>query len=143
MSDLERYTITMPRDLFVAFDERIRRRGYANRSEAIRDLVRADLVREKAARPDERVAATITMVFDHHQRELNEKLTDIQHDFGELIISTLHVHLDHHNCMEVLVVRGQVSRIQSLADALAIQKGVKHAQLTVTTESEAAPGGED
>ncbi|MCE5231175.1 nickel-responsive transcriptional regulator NikR [bacterium] len=134
MSDLERYTITMPRELFESFDERIRRRGYKNRSEAIRDLVRADLVREKAARPNQRAAATITMVYDHHHHELNEKLTAMQHDFGELVVSTLHVHLDHHNCLEVLVLRGQVRRIEALADAISVLKGVKHASLTITTE---------
>ncbi len=134
MSDLERYTITMPRELFAAFDERIRRRGYRNRSEAIRDLVRADLVREKSAHPNQRVAATLTMVYDHHHHELSETLNAMQHDYGELVVSTLHVHLDHHNCLEVLVLRGQVRRIQALADAIAVLKGVKHASLTITTE---------
>ena len=136
MSDLERYTITMPREMFAAFDRRIRERGYRNRSEAIRDLVRADLVREKSARPEQRVAATITMVYDHHQRELGERLTAFQHDHGDLVVSTLHVHLDHHNCLEVLVLRGQVRQIQTLADLIASQKGVKHAQLTITTEGD-------
>lgn len=134
MSDLERYTITMPRELFEAFDERIRRRGYKNRSEAIRDLVRADLVREKSAHPSQRVAATITMVYDHHHHELNATLNAMQHDFGELVVSTMHVHLDHHNCLEVLVLRGQVRRIQALADAISVLKGVKHSSLTITAE---------
>ncbi|MEN6624914.1 MAG: nickel-responsive transcriptional regulator NikR [Candidatus Sumerlaeia bacterium] len=134
MADLERYTITMPKELFEAFDERIRQRGYKNRSEAIRDLVRADLVREKSARPNQRVAATITMVYDHHHHELNQTLTAIQHDFGDLVISTLHVHLDHHNCLEVLVLRGQVRKIEALADAISVLKGVKHSNLTITTE---------
>lgn len=134
MPDLERYTITIPADLLASFDEHIRRKGYRNRSEAIRDLVRAELVRAKSAHPNQRVAATITMVYDHHHHELNETLTGIQHDFGDLVISTLHVHLDHHNCLEVLVLRGQVKKIEALADAISVLKGVKHSNLTITTE---------
>jgi CopG family nickel-responsive transcriptional regulator len=134
VSDLERYTITMPRELFVAFDQRNERKGYRNRSEAIRDLVREALIKESWANPDERVAATVTLVYDHHTRTLGEKITEVQHDYGELIVSTLHVHLDHHNCLEVIVLRGPARQIQAAADALGCIKGVKHAQLTLTTE---------
>lgn len=134
MSDLERYTITMPHELFAAFDERNKQKGYRNRSEAIRDLVREALVKEEWANPDERVAATVTMVYDHHTRALADKITEVQHDFGDLIVSTLHVHLDHHNCMEVIVLRGLAREIHAVADALTCIKGVKHAQLTLTTE---------
>lgn len=134
MSDLERYTITMPGDLFAAFDERNRRKGYKNRSEAIRDLVREALVHEEWANPDERVAATLTLVYDHHTRTLTDKITEVQHDYGDLVVSTLHVHLDHHNCLEVIVVRGLAKEIHALADAVMCIKGVKHAQLALTTE---------
>lgn len=134
MSDLERYTIAIPKDLFAAFDERNRRKGYKNRSEAIRDLMREALVKEEWRDPEARVAATVTLVYDHHTRALSDKITEVQHDHGETIVSTLHVHLDHHNCMEVVVLRGKASEIQALADALGCIKGVKHTQLTVTTE---------
>lgn len=134
MSDLERYTITMPRELFVAFDERNERKGYRNRSEAIRDLVRDALIQEAWTNPDERVAATVTLVYDHHTRALSDKITDVQHDFGEQIVSTLHVHLDHHNCLEVIVLRGTARQIHAAADALSCIKGVKHSRLTLTTE---------
>jgi CopG family nickel-responsive transcriptional regulator len=127
----------MPGDLFAAFDERNRRKGYKNRSEAIRDLVREALVREEWANPDERVAATITLVYDHHTRSLTDKITEVQHDYGELVVSTLHVHLDHHNCLEVIVARGLARQIHALADAMTTIKGVKHAQLALTTEGKA------
>jgi CopG family nickel-responsive transcriptional regulator len=134
VSDLERYTITIPRELFAAFDERNARKGYKNRSEAIRDLVREALVKEEWANPEERVAATVTLVYDHHTRTLSDKITEVQHDYGEMVVSTLHVHLDHHNCLEVIVLRGMAKDIRAIADALTCIKGVKHAQIALTTE---------
>ncbi|HOE95379.1 MAG TPA: nickel-responsive transcriptional regulator NikR [Candidatus Sumerlaeota bacterium] len=134
MSDLERYTITIPRDLFAAFDKWNKRKGYKNRSEAIRNLIREALIKEEWGDPNARVAATVTLVYDHHTRALNDKITDVQHDHGELIVSTLHVHLDHHNCLEVIVMRGIAKDIKAVADLLECIKGVKHAQLTLTTE---------
>jgi CopG family nickel-responsive transcriptional regulator len=133
-SDLERYTVTMPGELLADFDAHIERRGYKNRSEAIRDLVRAELVRERTARPGRRAAATLTLVYDHHQRELSERMTSIQHTFGGLVVSTLHVHLDHHNCLEVIVLRGRAGQIQRVADSLGCLRGVKTCQLMLTTE---------
>jgi CopG family transcriptional regulator, nickel-responsive regulator len=134
MTDLERYTITMPRSLFDAFDALNERKGYRNRSEAIRDLVRAALVHEEWARPDQPVAATLTLVYDHHTRELSEKINHIQHDHGDKIVSAMHVHLDHHNCLEVIVLRGPAGEIRALGDAISSIKGVKHAQLSLTTQ---------
>jgi CopG family transcriptional regulator, nickel-responsive regulator len=137
MSDLERYTITMPHDLFAAFDRLNGRKGYKNRSEAIRDLVREALVREEWANPEERVAATVTLVYDHHTRALADKITEVQHEWGHLVVSTLHVHLDHHNCLEVIVLRGLAGEARKVADALACIKGVKHSRLALTTEGKA------
>jgi CopG family nickel-responsive transcriptional regulator len=134
MSKLLRYTITMPEDLFKSFDRRNRRKGYRNRSEAIRDLVRDALVRDEWSKPDQHVAATLTIVYDHHTRGLTDKLTEAQHRHGEAIVATMHVHLDHHNCLEVIVLRGPAAKVQSLADALAAIKGVKHSNLALTTE---------
>ena len=136
MSELERYTITMPTDLFRAFDERNERKGYRNRSEAIRDLVREALVREEWGDPARQVAATLTLVYDHHTRTLGDKLTDLQHDHGEIIVSTLHVHLDHHHCLEVIVLRGPSAKIRALADAVAALKGVMHSTLALSTIGE-------
>lgn len=134
MSDLERHTVAIPRPLFAAFDKRNKRKGYKNRSEAIRDLIREALVEEEWADPDARVAATATIVYDHHTPALTAKLTGVQHQYGELIVSAMHVHLDHHTCLEVLVLRGKVREVRKLADALACIKGVKHAQLALTAE---------
>lgn len=134
MSELERYTISIPQDLFAAFDERNKRKGYKNRSEAIRDLIREALIKEEWGDPNARVAATVTLVYDHHTRALTDKITEVQHNHGEMIVSTLHVHLDHHNCLEVVVLRGIAKEIQDFADALGCIKGVKHARLTLTTE---------
>jgi CopG family nickel-responsive transcriptional regulator len=134
MSKLTRYTITMPDDLFKAFDRRNAKMGYRNRSEAIRDLAREALVREEWSRPDQRVAAVLTIVYDHHTRGLADKLTDLQHAHEQEIISSLHVHLDHHNCLEIIVLRGKAGDVRVLADALAVLKGVKHSSITLTTE---------
>ncbi|HOE95521.1 MAG TPA: nickel-responsive transcriptional regulator NikR [Candidatus Sumerlaeota bacterium] len=134
MSELERYTVTMPHELLEAFDSRNERKGYRNRSEAIRDLVRDALIREQWTEPNCRAAATLTLIYDHHTRAIGDRITELQHDFGELVVSTLHVHLDHHNCLEVLVMRGMSEEIRRLADAIGCIKGVKHAQLTLTAE---------
>jgi len=134
MSDLERFSITIPRDLSAGFDERNKRKGYGNRSEAIRDLIRDALVKEEWADPKAHVAATVTLVYDRHTRTLTDRIADVQHDYGELIVSVLHVHLDHHNCLEAIVLRGPARDVQKLGDTLAAIRGVKHAQLTLATE---------
>lgn len=115
-------------------------KGYDNRSLAIGDMVRAHLVEHRQQFGSREIAGTITLVYDHHKPHLLELLTDIQHDHGEIIISTLHVHLDHHNCLEVLVVRGDAKRVKSVADRLIAAKGVKHGKLTVTGTGEDLPG---
>jgi len=104
-----------------------REKGYDNRSLAIADMVRAQLIEHQQQQGDRNIAGTITIVYDHHKPHLMELLTDIQHDHGGLIIATLHVHLDHHNCLEVLAVRGRADRIKQVADALIAAKGVNTA----------------
>jgi len=118
--------------LLERFDKHIQDRGYGNRSEAIRDLVRDSLVREEWEGGDE-VVGTITLVYDHHVRELSERLTDIQHDHFNSVLSSLHIHLDHHNCLEVIVVRDEASKVQKFADRLIGTRGVKHGKLSATT----------
>jgi CopG family nickel-responsive transcriptional regulator len=129
--DLVRFGVAMDGELLQRFDDHITQKGYANRSEALRDLVRADLVNAHLKR-DGLAVATLTLVYDHHVRELSEKLTDMQHDLGEHVVSTLHVHLDHDHCLEVIVLRGPAGLLQAAADRLLATKGVEHGRLVAT-----------
>jgi len=133
MADLTRFGISMDQRLLEQFDELINRKGYQNRSEAIRDLIRGALVEDQWSRPDEETVGTVTLVYDHHTRELADKLTEQQHDHHDLIISALHAHLDHHNCLEVIVVKGRADEVRRLADNLIGAKGVKHGKLVTST----------
>lgn len=133
MGELSRIGVAIDSDLLAKFDRLIGQRGYTNRSEAFRDLIRDELVEKAWESPDSQVVGTVTLVYDHHVRLLNEKLTDIQHDFHHSILSTLHVHLDHDHCLEVLVVRGKSAEVRRVADTLISTKGVKHGRLTITT----------
>lgn len=128
-----RFSISMPGELVRQLESLIKIKGYSNRSQAVADMVRAQLVEQHAEEDSKEMAGTITLVFDHHKRDVQSTLTDIQHDHEGLIISAMHVHLDHHNCMEVLAVRGNTSAIRKLADRLIACRGVKHGKLTVTT----------
>ena len=132
MSGLFRFGISLPKDLLDKFDKLIAEKNYTNRSEAFRDLIRQELVK-KEWKEGEDVAGTITIIYDHHQRELATKLMDIQHDHGKNIISTQHIHLDHHNCMEIIAVRGSAKEAQKLADMLKAVKGVKHSTLGMSS----------
>jgi CopG family nickel-responsive transcriptional regulator len=133
MSELSRIGVAIDSDLLNRFDQLISKRGYTNRSEAFRDLIRDELVQKSWESPDSNVVGTVTLVYDHHVRMLNEKLTDLQHEYHRAILSTLHIHLDHDNCLEVLVVRGKAAVVQKIADTLISIKGVKHGRLTITT----------
>lgn len=132
-TELARIGVAIDSGLLQKFDELIAERGYTNRSEAFRDLIRDELVQKSWESPGEHVVGTVTLVYDHHVRMLSEKLTDLQHDHHQSILSTLHVHLDHDNCLEVLVVRGKAGMVQKIANALISTKGVKHGRLTITT----------
>ena len=133
MGGLSRIGVAIDTDLLNKFDRLIEKRGYTNRSEAFRDLIRDELVEQTWESPESQVVGTVTLVYDHHVRMLNEKLIGIQHDFHHSILSTLHVHLDHDNCLEVLVVRGKSAVVRKVADAIISTKGVKHGTLTITT----------
>ena len=130
---LSRFSLSMSTELVRQLDGMVRAKGYANRSQAVADMVRGHLVEHHAQRGVHEIAGTVTLVYDHHKRNIQALLTDIQHDHGDVIIATLHVHLDHHNCMEVLAVRGRAGAVQTVADRLIAAKGVKHGKLTVTT----------
>ena len=134
MGKLVRFGVAMDEDLLSKFDELVARRGSAtNRSEAVRDLVRDALVDEQWEAPDEEIVGTITMVFDHHANDLAEKLDSLQHAHHDKVVSSMHVHLDAHNCLEVIVVRGGSGEIRTIAEALLGTKGVKHGKLVTTT----------
>ena len=133
MSKITRFGISMDENLLVRFDQYIKEKEYANRSEAIRDLVRDKLVQDEWQDSDKETVGTISLVFDHHHRDLTEKLTSHQHEEHEVVISSMHVHLDHHNCLEVLAVKGKPSTIQKIADKLISTKGVKHGKLVMTS----------
>lgn len=133
-NDLMRFSVAMPEDLLVQFDQLVARRGLAkNRSEVVRDLVREALVEDECATPGVEVVGTLTIVFSHHESDLQEKLHDIQHSYYEFIISTLHVHLDEHNCLEVIVLRGETGLVQDIANLILGTKGVKTGKLVLTT----------
>ncbi len=134
MGDLVRFGIAMDEGLLERFDALVARRGTAaNRSEAIRDLVRDALVDSAWEDSDELIVGTVTMVFDHHASDLSERLDSLQHQHFDKIVSTLHVHLDPHNCLEVLVIRGRSGDVRAIADSLLGTKGVKHGKLVTTT----------
>ena len=136
MSKLVRFGVSMDTPLFAALDGLVKRRGYANRSEAIRDLVRAEQVRETWEGGKGPAVATLTIIYDHHVREVGERLTDLQHDHDDLVHSTMHVHLSRRMCLEVIVMRGKPKRIQKLAYRLIAARGVKHGQLVVTADED-------
>ena len=135
MEQLVRFGVSLDKGLLREFDRHIRRRRYTNRSEALRDLIRDNLVGQEWEGNRETVG-TITFVYDHHVRDLTRKLTDIQHSYQPLILSGMHVHLDHDHCLEVLVVKGKGSSIKKIADTLIGTKGVKHGKLATTTTGE-------
>jgi len=132
MPKLFRFGISLEKDLLDKFDQLIREKNYTNRSEAFRDLIREDLVKAEWKKNKEIVGA-ITLIYDHHKRELVNKLMDIQHNFGGIIISSQHIHLDHNNCLEIIAIKGSSKEAQKLADSLKSVKGVKHGTLSLST----------
>jgi len=129
---ISRFGVSMDDGLLAQFDELIRRLGYANRSEALRDLVRERLVLQEWEEGEE-VVGVIVLLYDHHRREIPDRLIDLQHGYHDLIMATMHIHMDEDNCLEVLAVRGPGPQIQKLADRLRSLKGVKHGRLAVTS----------
>jgi CopG family nickel-responsive transcriptional regulator len=133
MSELVRFSVAMPEELLVRFDNFVARRGLAiNRSEVIRDLVREALIEEQWHNPDAAIIGTLTLVYDSHVSDLIGKLEQIQHACHDKIISTMHIHLDAHNCMKIIAMRGSSTEITAIADGLLGIKGVRHGSLTTT-----------
>jgi CopG family nickel-responsive transcriptional regulator len=132
MSEIVRFGVSLDKVLLDRFDRLIREKRYASRSEAFRDLIRQELVR-KEWQENREVAGAITFIFDHHQRDLLNKITDIQHDFQKLIISTQHIHLDHDNCLEIVAVKGRAKEVRRLSDMLTAVKGIRHGSLSMSS----------
>ena len=132
MGVLSRIGIALDSDLLKRFDRSMRHRGYTNRSEAFRDLIRDRLVKEQTAMPDATVVGSVTLIYDHHAHGVSEKLTELQHASHELIVSTSHAHLDHDSCLEVLIVHGKSGHVAQFADRIIGLKGVQHGQLVMT-----------
>jgi CopG family transcriptional regulator, nickel-responsive regulator len=133
MNNVVRFGVSIDEKLLDRFDSLISVKGYVNRSEAIRDLVRDMLVREEIADPESEVIGTLTLVYSHEVREISDRLNDIQHGNYQNIISAVHVHLDEHNCLEVLILKGSARVVTSIADRLLSVKNVRHGKLSVTT----------
>jgi CopG family nickel-responsive transcriptional regulator len=133
MSTITRFGISMDSRLLERFDNYLSEHGYSNRSEGFRDLVRDRLVQEEWKDEGTETVGTVTIIYDHHKRELQERLTDQQHQHHDSVLSTMHVHLDHDNCLEVLAVKGTAKHIKKLADDLISTKGVKHGKLVMTS----------
>jgi CopG family nickel-responsive transcriptional regulator len=133
MADLIRFSVSTDARLIEKFDALSSEKGYVNRSEAIRDLMRNALVEEQWTAEEGEAVGTVTLVYDHHFSDLSDKLTEHQHSHHEAIVSTLHIHLDAHNCLEVVVLRGDVREIKRLADGLIGTKGVKHGRFVAST----------
>lgn len=133
MEKIVRFGVAMPQELLDKFDSFISKKDYSNRSQALRDLIRAALIEEEWQLADKETVGTITIVYNHRFREISDVLTELQHHYCKEIISCLHVHLDKDNCLEVLVIKGRAKKIKEIADKLIATKGVKHGKLIQTT----------
>jgi CopG family transcriptional regulator, nickel-responsive regulator len=139
MAQLSRIGVSLDSDLLDRFDKFIAEKGYDNRSEAFRDLIRDRLVETVVVASRTPVVGTVTLIYDHHTRLLPEKLADLQHEQHEVVISTLHAHLDHDTCLEVVVLRGKSGDVQQLADKLISTKGVRHGRLVMSSPDTVSP----
>jgi CopG family nickel-responsive transcriptional regulator len=132
MSKLVRMSVSLEKPLYQRLDKLVKAAGYTNRSEYVRDMIRERLV-QREWEQDREVVGTLTLLYDHHTRQLTDKLTDLAHDHHDIILSSTHVHLDHDHCLEVALLRGRGSRLRQLADTLRKQKGVLHAALSLSS----------
>ena len=128
-----RFGVSLPQDLIENFDKHIQKKNYSNRSEAIRDLIRKDLIAEQI-NMGENILGVLHILYDHHKRELSDKLTAVQHDHHDLIISSTHVHLDHANCLEVILLKGNAGKISDLSNKIIATKGVFDGKLYLTSK---------
>jgi len=132
MEKITRFGVSIEPDLLKKFDKIIKKKGYTNRSEAIRDIIRKNLITEKTEDPNTEAIGTLTMIYDHHAGNLTNRLLDLQHDHHKEILTTTHIHVDHDTCLEVLILKGKTGNIQRLADNIKSLKGIKHGELVIT-----------
>jgi CopG family nickel-responsive transcriptional regulator len=136
MSDLIRFGVSIDGDLLGKYDSLIAERGYATRSEALRDLIRDELVQHKIeADKDHNALGSLTLVYDHHARNLLQEMAEIQHDFHALVLSVMHLHVSHDDCMEIIALSGKIAEIVDLSNSLLSLKGVKNGKLFLTLPS--------
>jgi CopG family nickel-responsive transcriptional regulator len=129
---ITRFGVSIEPDLLKKFDQLTKKEGYCNRSEAIRDLIRRNLISDKTKNPDEEIIGTLTLIYDHHIASLTDRLLDLQHDHTKEILVTTHLHIDHNNCLEIIVLNGKHGKIKKLADKIISLKGVKSGELVTT-----------
>jgi CopG family transcriptional regulator, nickel-responsive regulator len=132
METITRFGVSIEPELLKKFDAIIKKKKYTNRSEAIRDMIRKNIISEENANPDAEGLGTLTMVYDHHTGPLTQRLLELQHDHHHEILTTTHIHVDHHHCLEVLVLKGKTGEIQKLADSIKALKGIQHGELVLT-----------
>jgi len=132
MDELKRFGVSLPAGLLNRFDKEIAEKGYQNRSEAFRDLIRNYLVK-RALDKNEEIVGVLSLVYDHHVPSLSNHLNDLQHNYHEHILSNTHIHLDHHNCLEVIILKGRYSEVKTLSDKIIGTRGVKHGDLSFTS----------
>lgn len=133
MSKIIRFGVSLDSDLLNKFDILIEKKGYKTRSEAIRDLIRSELISEEWSERDHETVGVFSLVYDHHQKELSRILNSIQHNHVDIIVSSTHIHIDHHNCLEVIILRGNSHKIQEITNELSSTRGVKHGKLIMTS----------
>ena len=133
--NITRFGVSIKPGLLDKFDKIIKKKGYNNRSEAIRDIIRKSIIKEDTIALNSEVIGTLTMIYNHHEGTLTNKLLDLQHEHHNEILSTTHIHVDHHNCLEVLVLKGKTGEIKKLADNIKALKGIKHGELVITKTS--------
>jgi len=136
MTKVERIGVSLDKKLLSMFDQLIVKQGYANRSEAIRDLIRNRLSEEQLANPASQATAGVFLIYDHHAAKLSQKLVDLQHNYLLQVITSTHVHLDHDNCLEVIILKGKVKEIEKLGNSIASLKGVKLSRINIMTTVE-------
>ena len=133
MSKLIRFGVSVDSDLLEKFDFINEKKGYVNRSEAIRDLIREKLVIEEWGQTDKETVGVFSIVYDHHQNELSNVLNSLQHNYLDIIVSSTHIHIDHHNCLEVIILKGRNSKIKEITNKLSAERGIKHGKLIMTS----------
>jgi CopG family nickel-responsive transcriptional regulator len=135
MEKITRFGVSIEPDLLEKFDRMMKKKGYTNRSEALRDLIRAQIIQKQNTNPNHKGLGTLTILYNHHSGPLTDRLLEFQHEHYQHILTTTHIHVDHDNCLEILILQGKIGDIQTLADKIKALKGIKHGELVLTSKS--------